>query len=127
MTQFLLVGTGGFLGAAARYLFMQLPLNNALFPVKTLLINFIGALVLGIITEATGEYPPLTSNRMFFLEMGLCGGFTAFSAFGLETVMLFEDGRSATAYLYIFLSVLLCLAGVILGRAMIRTIKGPLT
>lgn len=124
MAQCLLVGAGGFIGAAARYLFMQLPVSAGPFPIKTLLINFIGALALGVFTEITGEYPPLTSNRMLFLEMGLCGGFTAFSAFGLETVMLLEEGRNNTAYLYIFLSLALCLAGVVLGRAMVRSFRG---
>lgn len=124
MTQCLLVGAGGFLGAAARYLVMQTPLSIGAFPIKTLLINFAGAMIVGILTEMTGEYPPLSSNRMFFLEMGFCGGFTAFSAFGLETVMLFENGRSNTAYLYIVLSIGLCLAGVILGRALVRSVQG---
>lgn len=124
MTQCLLVGAGGFLGAAARYLVMQMPLNAGPFPIKTLLINFAGALAIGILTEFTGELPPLTSNRMFFMEMGFCGGFTAFSAFGLETVLLFENGRSGTAYLYIALSVGLCLAGVVMGRFLVRAFRG---
>jgi CrcB protein len=124
MSQCFLVGAGGFIGAAARYLVMQMPLGAGVFPIKTLLINFIGALAVGILTEMTGELPPLTSDRMLFLEMGICGGFTAFSAFGLETVMLFEDGRSGTAYLYIALSIGLCLAGVVMGRVLVKTVKG---
>jgi CrcB protein len=91
---------------------------------KTLLINFIGALVVGIITEISGECPPLTSDKMLFLEMGICGGFTAFSAFGLETLMLLEEGKNETALLYIGASVVLCIAGVVLGEMFIKTLKG---
>lgn len=124
MLQCLYVGFGGFLGAAARYLFMQLPISAGSFPIKTLLINFIGALVVGAITEISGEIPPLTSNRMLFLEMGICGGFTAFSAFGLETVMLLEEGKHTTALFYIGASIVLCISGVVLGEMLIKGIRG---
>lgn len=124
MLQCLYVGLGGFLGASARYLFMQLPINLGSFPVKTLLINFIGALIVGIITELSGEIPPLTSDKMLFMEMGICGGFTAFSAFGLETVMLLEEGKNGIALFYIGASIVLCISGVVLGEMFIKTLKG---
>lgn len=124
MIQCLYVGLGGFLGASARYLFMQLPISMGPFPIKTLLINFIGAVIVGIITEATGELPPLTSNRMFFMEMGVCGGFTAFSAFGLETVMLLDEGKNTMALFYIAASIALCISGVVLGEMLVKMFKG---
>ncbi|NCB41197.1 MAG: CrcB family protein [Clostridia bacterium] len=124
MLQCLYVGIGGFIGASARYLFMQLPISAGAFPIKTLLINFIGALIVGAITEISGEVPPLTSDRMLFAEMGICGGFTAFSAFGLETVMLLEEGKNGAAFLYIGASFALCIAGIVIGEMFIKAIKG---
>jgi fluoride exporter len=124
MIQCLYVGLGGFVGASLRYLFMQLPIAVGAFPIKTLLINFIGAIAVGLLTEATGEFPPVTSARLLFLEMGVCGGFTAFSAFGIETIMLLDEGKNGTAITYIALSIALCLAGIVIGTVLVKTIKG---
>lgn len=62
----------------------------------------------------------LTDRCLLFWKTGVCGGFTTFSAFSLEAVQLFEKGRHLAGSLYILLSLLLCLAGVLAGQALSR-------
>ena len=66
--------------------------------------------------QAAGQLP-MSKSAVLFLKTGLCGGFTTFSTFSLETVELLEQGRWAAGGGYILASVGLCLAGVLLGRA----------
>jgi CrcB protein len=71
------------------------------FPLGTLGVNFIGAFLNGAVTEIAVGSVPLHPNLLLFLTVGLCGGFTTFSTFSLETVQLFEkrtDGRRVFVY-----------------------------
>ena len=104
----LFVALGGGLGAVGRYL-LSLIAAPWSFPVMTLLTNFLGAVVIGAVSK----------SAVLFLKTGLCGGFTTFSTFSLETVELLEQGRWAAGGGYILASVGLCLAGVLLGRALV--------
>lgn len=114
----LFVGFGGFAGAVARYLVGQIPLfSRQVFPFATLLINFLGAVAIAVIAEASLRIAPLSPDLLLFLKAGLCGGFTTFSTFSLETMELLENGKTFPALAYILLSVGLCLAGVWLGKA----------
>lgn len=121
MLKCLLVGLGGFIGSLGRYLvgmlFFPLGLN---FPLGTLSINFAGAFVIGAVTEFSYRMTPLPANLMLFLTVGICGGFTTFSTYSLETVNLLEEGRVLTGILYAAGSVLLCVAGVFVGKLLIR-------
>jgi CrcB protein len=89
------------------------------FPWGTLLINVSGSFVIGLFAALTGTAGrfdvPLEARA--FVMAGLCGGFTTFSAFSLQTFALFRDGRWLTAGGYAALSVLLCVVGVMLGYA----------
>ena len=121
MLKCLFVGLGGFVGAVCRYLvgtaFSALTLT---FPLATLLINFVGAVIIGIITEFSSKIVPINSNLLLFLTVGVCGGFTTFSTFSLETVNLFEKGKISLGVMYVFASIILCLIGVFLGKSIIR-------
>ena len=112
----LLVGLGGGLGAVARYLMGLIPVPVD-FPAMTLLINVLGAAVIGGVSGLAGALP-LDPRAVLFLKTGVCGGFTTFSTFSLETVGLLEEGRYLAGGGYALLSVALCLAGVVLGRAL---------
>ena len=85
MVKCLLVGVGGGIGAILRYLIGLIPVgaqNN--FPIKTLLINVIGAFVIGLISVLAEKYQ-VSPLLVLTLKTGVCGGFTTFSTFALET------------------------------------------
>lgn len=114
MISILLVAAGGALGAVGRYSLSLLPWKGE-FPLLTLLANFLGATVLGFLSELF-QRKLIGNNGRLFLQVGLCGGFTTFSTFSLETVQLFENGKPFLGGAYILVSVTLCLLGVGLGR-----------
>lgn len=116
------VALGGDLGAVCRYLcgFINAPFLGG-FPIITLLINFIGAVIIGILAELAGNAVNLLNEKAsLFLKVGFCGGFTTFSAFSLEMADLLENGNAVMAMAYGVLSVIICLIGVILGRISVR-------
>ena len=101
MMKFLAVGTGGFLGSMLRYAMTFLPLSvKSGLPVNTLLINFIGSFLLGLISLIAFRSEGSDVYMKLFLTIGLCGGFTTFSTFALENVnLIFQDARrSYVAY-----------------------------
>ena len=117
----LFVGLGGFAGAVCRYLLSLLPIQGS-FPAATLLTNFIGAVAIGAIAAFSGEIAPLPKDALLFLKTGVCGGFTTFSTFSLETLELLEGGKFALGSLYAALSAVLCVAGVFLGKGLVRVL-----
>ena len=121
MSGVLAVGLGGALGAVGRYGISLLPLKSA-FPWLTLLTNVLGALVIGfVVGVAAGAASP---NTVLFWKTGVCGGFTTFSTFSLETLRLLEGGQAGTGLLYAGASLMLCIAGVyageLLGHVLLR-------
>ena len=119
MLNCLAVGAGGFLGAVLRYLCSLLPLGrDGGFPVGTLLVNVLGAFAIGLIAAAAARHAALSPRMILFLKTGICGGFTTFSTFALETSGLLQAGRLPAAAAYVVLSVLLSVGAVVqIGRA----------
>ena len=116
----LAVGAGGFVGAVFRYLVGLIPqLQRGGFPLHTLLINVLGAVLIGAVAQKAGTVSGMNPTLLLFLKVGVCGGFTTFSTFSLEGVGLLESGRTGLFFLYALLSVALCLGGVLLGRALV--------
>ncbi len=105
----LIIGSGGFLGSVARYLVSQLNLTVSFHsvPVGTLLVNVIGCLAIGFLTGIAEKSMILTSEWRLFLMVGLCGGFTTFSAFANENLMLVHNGQIMAVLLYTGLSIFL--------------------
>ena len=119
----LMVGLGGFLGAAARYLLGLIPFQNITsFPIVTLLINFIGSFAIGVISQFSTDSGSADSPLTLFLKTGVCGGFTTFSTFALESGDMLQGGRGFMAALYIVLSLVLCISGAVLGRLAARRV-----
>lgn len=113
LSNFLPVLIGGGTGAVIRYLislFVKSPQSG--FPLATFIINVSGCFAIGVLYSALGAYQ---YNLKLFLMVGLLGGFTTFSAFGLETIGLLNNRHYFTAVFYVFLSNISALAAVYLG------------
>ena len=105
MGNMIAVGLGGFIGAVLRYLIGLIPVNeNTLFPIKTFAINMIGCIAIGCIAAATARNAEINPRTILCLKVGICGSFTTFSTFALETTGLMHDGHTGVAFLYAVLS-----------------------
>lgn len=106
MLNCLVVALGGGIGACLRYLIGLIPLKESFtFPVKTLFINLLGCFVIGLIAAIAAKTTSLSPRTVLFIKTGLCGGFTTFSTFALETETLLKTGHIGLAILYVALSV----------------------
>ena len=106
MLNVILVGIGGMIGSMLRYGVSLLPLEcGDGFPIKTLLTNIAGCFLIGIIVMLSGKYTKLSPEMTLMLKTGVCGGFTTFSTFALESVTLIQKGDMFGGLLYIALSV----------------------
>lgn len=104
----LVVGAGGFVGAICRYLIGLMPIQeNFIFPIKTFGINVLGCILIGLITVMSMKSANISPQLILFLKVGVCGGFTTFSTFALETSDLIKNGHSGLALLYVIGSVLI--------------------
>ena len=112
--KFLFVALGGGLGAVLRYMISLIPIKMN-YPILTLCTNFLGAVLIGVVVGFISS-DKIGENQSLFWKTGVCGGFTTFSTFSLEAVNLLESGRVAAGCSYMGLSLVLCLAGVVLGR-----------
>ena len=111
-------GAGGFIGSVRRYLVGMIPfLSRHDFPLQTLTVNFVGAFVIGLIAGNMDTGGWLSGRAVTFLKVGVCGGFTTFSTFSLESLGMIEAGRIGLFGAYAVTSVGLCLLGVLLGKA----------
>ena len=104
--QFMLVGLGGGVGAMMRYGSNLLFKSQFVF-VSTLLVNVVGSFILGALLAYGLSRNEEPANWMLFLGTGLCGGFTTFSAFSVENMILMQEGKYTTALAYILISVIL--------------------
>lgn len=127
MTETVLVALGGALGSVLRYWagLAALPISRDL-PWGTVLINIAGSFAIGFfgtLTLANGRYPAPEGARLFFM-VGVCGGFTTFSSFSLQTLDLLRAGAGGRALANVALSVLLCLGAVALGHTAAGALNG---
>lgn len=121
MKNILLVGAGGFIGAVLRYLIGLLPLGHSDgFPVKTLIINIVGAFAIGLITALAAKRGSADSAFVLMLRVGVCGGFTTFSTFAFESVSLMQNGKIWTAAAYMLLSMILGCAAIVAAQMIVQ-------
>ncbi len=115
---YLWIALGSAIGGMGRYWLSGLILVEETFPWGTLAVNVIGSLAIGFFATLTGPDGRVfvnTISRQFFM-IGVCGGFTTFSSFSLQTLALANDGQWFYAGLNIGGSVILCLLAVWLGH-----------
>lgn len=108
MKSLLLVALGGAIGSVARYQLSGLILHRTIdwrFPAGTFAVNILGCLVAGILAGLAAKYEFFSQDTRVFLFTGILGGFTTFSAFGLETVFLLRRGELLVAGCNVALSV----------------------
>lgn len=119
---FLFVALGGAVGSMGRYAISLLPFKTG-FPILTLITNIIGAALIGFIAGVVSNNGDVSQNAVLFWKTGVCGGFTTFSTFSLEAFTLFENKAYLSGGIYIFLSVVCCLAGILCGKKLSAVIN----
>jgi fluoride exporter len=122
LVTYLVIGIGSALGGLARYGsgLLAAALWGARFPWGTILINILGSFVIGGFATLTGP-----DGRVYvgplgrqFVMVGLCGGYTTFSSFSLESLQLLQQGRPLAAGANIALSLVLCLLAAWIGHVL---------
>ena len=115
---YLWVAMGSALGGMGRYAFSGLGARylGETFPWGTLFVNVVGSLIIGVLAVVIpADSRVLADNSREFLMIGLCGGFTTFSSFSLETLNLARNGAWGAASAYTLGSIVLCLVAVAIG------------
>ena len=122
MSGFLIVFLGGGIGAALRHAvnIFSARLFGTTFPWHTLIENVTGSLAMGLLAGYFALKGDASQHWRLFLTTGILGGYTTFSAFSLDTVLLYERGETALAALYVLASVALAIGGLFAGLALVR-------
>ena len=125
MKNALAVGLGGFFGCIARYLTGVLIVrlfDAPVFPYATLVVNVVGCLLIGLLGQLAENTELISPGMQLFLIVGVLGGFTTYSAFGYQTLILARDGRMLSAVLNVSGHVILGLGAVWLGMLIAKQI-----
>lgn len=118
MKQILWVGIGGCIGAVVRFKIGAIILHTASdwkFPISTFAVNVSGCFIAGILAGLAEKHDLFGADLRLFLFTGLLGGYTTFSAFGIETVYLLQRNEMIFAVANAILSVLFCIVALWLG------------
>lgn len=122
MMAWLIVALGGGLGACARYGLSGLLLPYTMqekFPWPTFAVNVLGCFVAGLLFAVAEKHHVLSANQRLFLFTGVLGGFTTFSAFGIETFHLLRRGEYLIAGSYVIFSIVCGLGALILAHKVV--------
>jgi CrcB protein len=122
VTGYILVFIGGGLGSTLRHIINMVSarLLGTAFPYHTFIINITGSTVMGLIAGYLAFKGGNSQPWRLFLMTGILGGYTTFSAFSLDAAMLYEKGEIGLALLYVVGSVVLSIAGLFAGLALVR-------
>ena len=114
MKHLFLVFLGGGLGSIIRLIINRL-IPSESFPYSTLTVNMIGSFLIGLVISYLIDSNMLKSDYYYFLVVGICGGLTTFSAFSIENFNFIKSNETFNSFIYIFISVSLCIALAYLG------------
>jgi CrcB protein len=119
---YVLVFVGGGLGSTLRYFVNVIcpKLLGPAFPYHTFIINITGSTVMGLIAGYFAFRGDASQSWRLFLMTGILGGYTTFSAFSLDTALLYERGDLGLALLYVLGSVVFSIGGLFAGLALMR-------
>lgn len=123
MLHYLLVATGGALGAMARYCVYNagpFPGQKSVF--ATFLINVAGSLLIGVMYVLVSERAYLAPEWRSFVSVGLLGAFTTYSTYSLDALQLLQQGAVGSALVYLFGTMLVCLVAAYAGVQLTRII-----
>ncbi|VAX34966.1 Fluoride ion transporter CrcB [hydrothermal vent metagenome] len=123
MVKIFLVGAGGFIGSVSRYLLGGVAhrvSGNHWFPYGTLTVNIIGCFVIGLVGGIAQSKHIFADEIRLFLVVGLLGGFTTFSSFSHETVMLAKNTQGLAALLNVLFQVCVSLSAAWLGHYLVN-------
>lgn len=117
----LAVGSGSFLGGAGRYL-VSVAMKDISkgFPWATFAVNLLGCFLIGLLWGVFGKNGTDGSNWALFLTVGFCGGFTTFSTFSKEAIIMLQTGHVWGFAAYVSMSVVVGVALVALGYFLVR-------
>ncbi len=118
----LYIGAGSFLGGISRFLSTRYIQNSVLsnFPYGTLAVNVIGCFIIGLLFGLSERGNLTNTEWRLFLTVGFCGGFTTFSTFSLENIILLRDGEYLHFIVYTFLSIALGLIATVGGYSITK-------
>ena len=119
MNKFLLIGSGGFLGAVARYGLggvVQKWSGSIDFPYGTLAVNIVGCMLMGLVSQLSESRGFFSAEARFFLFIGFLGAFTTFSTFGSETFGLLSGEKHLLAILNVGFHMFFGLGSVWIGQ-----------
>lgn len=122
MFKFFLIFIGGGLGSLLRFQFSVFFSRHSttVFPVSTFCVNIIGCFLIGLFYASSLKYVSVPAEWRLFLTTGFCGGFTTFSAFAYENIMLLQQGNTTLFILYTIASFVLSLLAVLAGINIIK-------
>ena len=111
------IACGGAIGAVSRYMLSSAIQSIAgnFFPYGMLICNILGSMLLGILYDSLSKGSFFSENIKIFIQVGILGSFTTFSAFSLESFLMFEKGDYSSAIIFILLSVILSILGLVSG------------
>ena len=118
----IIAGAGGFIGTSARYAVSRLTAGWAVtpFPSGTFAVNMLGCLLIGVLAALAERGGLLSQNASLLLITGVCGGFTTFSTFSNEMLVMLQSRQYVVCGIYFLLSVLLGVALVWVGRSIVH-------
>ncbi|MES5096924.1 fluoride efflux transporter CrcB [Agrobacterium sp. BA1120] len=124
MLNIALVALGGAIGSVARYLvgLWGVRLAGANFPWGTITVNVVGAFLIGLMVEMVARRFDASAEMRVFIVTGILGGFTTWSSFTLDAVVLFERGDMGLAALYLGASLVVSFAAIFAGLALGRAL-----
>jgi len=119
--EFIFLGVGSVLGAFLRYKLTESPLIFNTLPVNVLIVNIVGAFILGIFVVVSQQWH-LDSKYSLFAAVGFCGSLTTMSAFALDSSNLLESNQYVSLIVNIFTNVGLSIAALIGGKSLMTAI-----